>query len=92
MEPLLIDKHALGELLSMGPDSARAFCERHGVHPVNVGLGKRSSLRWNREEVIQMVNTLQAKTKSARTKTEKPKHQIIGMSASALYQCVSGMQ
>lgn len=61
MEPLLIDKHALGELLSMGPDSARAFCERHGVRPVNVGLGRVSRLRWNRCEVMQLLSTLQAK-------------------------------
>lgn len=31
MEPLLIDKHALGELLSMGPDAARAFCRNEGA-------------------------------------------------------------
>lgn len=92
MEPLLITQTALGELLSMGPKSARAFCEQNGVMPVNVGKGARATLRWNREEVIQMINTLQAKTKSTQCKTAKPKHQIIGMSASVLYQCVSGMQ
>lgn len=63
MEPLLIDKHALGELLSMGPKAARALCERHGVMPVNVGLGKVSRLRWNRSEVMQLLSTLQAKGK-----------------------------
>lgn len=86
MEPLLIDKHALGELLSMGPDSARAFCERHGVQPVNVGLGKRSSLRWNREEVIQMVSTLQAtgqEKKAVRRKSSRCS--VIGKSSRTLF-------
>jgi len=63
MEPILLDKHALGEILSMGPDSARAFCERNGVRPVNVGLGRVSRLRWKRAEVMQLLSTLQAKGK-----------------------------
>lgn len=86
MEPLLIDKLALGELLSMGPDSARAFCERHGVHPVNVGLGKRSSLRWNRADVIQMVSTLQAtgqEKKAVRRKNSRCS--VIGKSSRTLF-------
>lgn len=86
MEPLLIDKHALGELLSMGPDSARALCERHGVYPINVGLGGKVVLRWNREDVIQMVSTLQAtgqEKKAVRRKS--PRCSVIGKSSRTLF-------
>ncbi len=86
MDPLLIDKHALGELLSMGPDSARAFCERHGVYPINVGLGGKVVLRWNREEVIQMVSTLQAVGQEKKVVLRKnPRCSVIGKSSRTLF-------
>ena len=63
MDALLIDKKELADLLSMGKENARKFCERHGVLPINTSTGKRATLRWSRLEVMQMVSTLQAKGK-----------------------------
>lgn len=59
----LIKLADLGTMLSMGPEAAREFCSRHGVHPINVGLGKVARLRWHRSEVMQLIGTLQAKGK-----------------------------
>lgn len=64
----LLKKRDLGALLSMGADEARAFCHRHGVDPINVGTGKRASLRWMRSRVMEMLSTLQADGKPARRK------------------------
>lgn len=57
----LIDLNSLATMLSMGKRSARDFCQRHGVLPVNVGLGTKSRLRWHRDAVIQMLGTLDAR-------------------------------
>lgn len=59
----LITQTDLGVMLSMGKDAAREFCARHGIHPINVGLGKVARLRWHRSEVMQLIGTLQAKGK-----------------------------
>ena len=56
----LLDISALAALLSMGRRSAREFCRRHGVLPINVGLGTKTRLRWHREAVMQMLGTLEA--------------------------------
>lgn len=61
MESQLIDIKDLAAMLSMGRRSAREFCRRHGVLPVNVGLGTTTRLRWHRDAVIQMLGTLDAK-------------------------------
>lgn len=61
MESQLIDIKDLAALLSMGRRSAREFCRRHGVLPVNVGLGTKSRLRWHRDAVMQMLGTLDAR-------------------------------
>lgn len=59
----LITQKDLGIMLSMGPKKAREFCASHGLHPINVGLGKVARLRWHRSEVMQLIGTLQAKGK-----------------------------
>ena len=56
----LLDKKALGVMLSMGGDEARELCHRHGVEPINVGLGKVARLRWSRTEVMRMLDTMRA--------------------------------
>ena len=61
MDAQLLDIKDLAALLSMGRRSAREFCRRHGVLPVNVGLGTKSRLRWHRDAVMQMLGTLDAK-------------------------------
>lgn len=45
MDAQLLDIKDLAAMLSMGRRSAREFCRRHGVLPVNVGLGTKSRLR-----------------------------------------------
>ena len=60
MDAKLLDIKDLAALLSMGRRSAREFCRRHGVLPVNVGLGTKSRLRWHKEAVMQMLGTLEA--------------------------------
>ena len=57
----LLDIKDLAAMLSMGRRSAREFCRRHGVLPVNVGLGTKSRLRWHRDAVMQMLGTLDAR-------------------------------
>ena len=61
MDAQLLDIKDLAAMLSMGRRSAREFCRRHGVLPVNVGLGTKSRLRWHRDAVIQMLGTLDAR-------------------------------
>ncbi len=65
MDAELIDLNSLAAMLSMGRRSARDFCQRHGVLPLNVGQGKIARLRWRRSEVIQMLGTLEASTRPA---------------------------
>lgn len=65
MQSEMLDIKGLSTLLSMGPRSAREFCSRNGVLPINVGLKKRMRLRWIRSEVMQMLGTLEAKQKPA---------------------------
>ena len=90
MEPLLIDKHALGEILSMGPRSARALCEQNGVMPINVGKGNRTSLRGRRDDGMQMVSTLQATGKKEEiVPRKKSSHVIMGKSEDKLFQEIS---
>lgn len=54
MDAQLLDIKDLAVLLSMGRRSAREFCRRHGVLPVNVGLGTKSRLRWHRDAVMHL--------------------------------------
>ena len=61
MDAQLLDIKDLAALLSMGRRSARELCRRHGVLPVNVGLGTTTRLRWHRDAVMQMLGTLKAK-------------------------------
>ena len=61
MDTQLLDIKDLAAMLSMGRRSAREFCRKHGVLPVNVGLGTTTRLRWHRDAVIQMLGTLDAR-------------------------------
>lgn len=75
----LLDKKALGAMLSMGGDEARELCHRHGVEPINVGLGKVARLRWMRSRVMEMLGTMQADGKPARRKPST-KNTVVGKS------------
>lgn len=59
MEELLTKKD-LAAFFKVSARSATAICKKHGVLPINVGLGKRALLRWRASEVIQMLGTLEA--------------------------------
>ena len=86
----LIKMSDLGIMLSMGERSAREFCERHGVLPINVGKGKRASLRWNRAEVMQMLSTLRAKEKPKDVvPRSRSRNTVVGKSAATLYRELS---
>ena len=61
----LIDLNDLSIMLSMGKRSAREFCMKNGVMPINVGRGKIARLRWRVSEVMQMLGTLEASRKPA---------------------------
>lgn len=61
MEEKLMTKAELAAFFQTSARSARAFCEKHGVSPINVGQGKIARLRWRASEVIQMLGTLEAK-------------------------------
>ena len=61
MESQLLDIKDLADMLSMGRRSAREFCRRHGVLPVNVDLRTKTRLRWHRDAVMQMLGTLDAR-------------------------------
>lgn len=67
----------LGAMLSMGERNAREFCARHGVLPINVGKGKRASLRWSRSAVMQMLNTLQA-GRAEKAPARPPQKRLLG--------------
>lgn len=86
----LITQTDLGIMLSMGKDAAREFCARHGIQPINVGLGKVARLRWNRAEVMQMLSTLRAKEKPKdvvpRTRS---RNTVVGKSAATLLRELS---
>ena len=61
MGPLLIDIKQLSKMIGLCPRGARELCRRHGIEPINVGLGKKIVLRWQTDAVMQLVSTLQAK-------------------------------
>ena len=83
----LIDLKGLSIMLSMGKRSARDFCQRNGVLPINVGKGKIARLRWKASEVIQMLGTLEASNRPA-PKDVIPRHRgsktVIGKSVDQL--------
>jgi hypothetical protein len=86
----LIKLSDLGIMLSMGERNAREFCERNGVLPINVGKGKRASLRWNRAEVMQMLSTLRAKEKPKDVvPRSRSRNTVVGKSAATLYRELS---
>ena len=89
----LITQKDLGIMLSMGPKKAREFCASHGLHPINVGMGKVARLRWPRAEVMQLIGTLQAKGKPQdivrRKKTSKT---VLGKSVADLMREFSPIQ
>jgi hypothetical protein len=89
----LITQSDLGVMLSMGGRNAREFCARHGVLPINVGVGKRASLRWSRSAVMQMLCTLQADASSPqKRKAVRSKTKILGKTAALLYKELSAVQ
>lgn len=62
MEEQLMTKADLAEFFHASASTARRFCDKHGVKPINIGNGKRTVLRWRKTEVIQMLGTLEADT------------------------------
>ena len=89
----LITQTDLGIMLSMGKDAAREFCSRHGVQPINVGLGKVARLRWNRSEVMQLIGTLQAKGKQQEfVRRKKTGKTVLGKSVAELMRELSPLQ
>jgi hypothetical protein len=86
----LITQKDLGIMLSMGADAAREFCARNGIQPINVGLGKRTRLRWNRSEVMQMLSTLRAKEKpKVIVPRSRSRNIVVGKSVAALLRELS---
>lgn len=61
----LLTTEELGDFFRLSPQSARKLCIKHGVMPLNVGVGKIARLRWRRSEVIQMLGTLETKPQPA---------------------------
>jgi hypothetical protein len=88
----LITQSDLGVMLSMGGRNAREFCARHGVLPINVGKGKRASLRWSRSAVMQMLCTLQADAGAPRRKAVRSKTNILGKTAASLHKELAAVQ
>ena len=84
----LIKLADLGVMLSMGERAAREFCARHGVLPINVGTGKRASLRWSRQAVMQMLGTLQAESHN-KAKARPPKKRLLGKSVDQVISMLS---
>ena len=62
MEEKLMTKRDLAAFFQTSAASARRLCEKHGVLPINVGMGKVARLRWRQSEVMQMLGTLDART------------------------------
>ena len=89
----LITQTDLGVMLSMGKDAAREFCARHGIQPINVGLGKVARLRWHRSEVMQLIGTLQAKGKPQEfVRRKKSGKTVLGKSVAELMRELSPLQ
>lgn len=89
----LITQKDLGIMLSMGPKKAREFCASHGLHPVNVGMGKVARLRWARAEVMQLIGTLQAKGKPHEfVRRKKSGKTVLGKSVAELMRELSPLQ
>lgn len=89
----LITQTDLGIMLSMGKDAAREFCARHGIQPINVGLGKVARLRWHRSEVMQLIGTLQAKGKPQEfVRRKKSCKTVLGKSVAELMRELSPLQ
>lgn len=65
MEEKLMTKHDLAAFFQTSAASARKFCHRHGIEPINIGNGRTTRLRWLKSDVIQMLGTLEAKAEPA---------------------------
>lgn len=84
MEEKLLTKSDLAAFFQTSATSARKLCEKHGVFPVNVGLGlERARLRWRMTDVIQVLTTLQAGTNPQKDfRPRRPKDpRVLGRSA-----------
>lgn len=89
----LITQKDLGIMLSMGPKKAREFCASHGLHPINVGMGKIARLRWPRGEVMQLIGTLQALGKPQEiVRRKKSSKTVLGKSVADLMREFSPIQ
>ena len=84
MEPELLKRKELADLLSMGKQGATDLCHRNGVEPINVGKGKRASLRWSRSAVMAMLSTMQASGNQKPQRRPNTRRTISGKSMSVL--------
>ena len=83
--------HQLAETLSMGERTARAWCESHGVFPVNVGQKSRARLRWIAEDVMQAVNASRPQSQPADIiPRKKTSTRGLGVSAAELVRRYGG--
>lgn len=86
MFPILIDIKQLSLMIGLCPKGARELCRRHGIEPINVGLGKKIVLRWQTDAVMQLVTTLQAKGKQKEiVPCRSTKNRILGKSVEQLH-------
>lgn len=89
MEEKLLTKRDLAAFFQTGIVAARRLCEKHGVMPINIGMGKTTRLRWRASEVIQMLGTLEAKPKAAHkdyVPRRRGSNTIVGKSVEQLLQ------
>lgn len=84
MDEKLLTKRDLAAFFQTSAENARKLCAKHGVFPINVGLGQtRTRLRWRMTDVIQVLTTLQAGTNPQKDfRPRRPKDpRILGRTA-----------
>ena len=84
----MLTQKELGAFFRTTGEQARKLCAKHGVMPINIGLGKVPRLRWLASQIIKIPTILQAS--SSRPPKEFCKRrsgdaQILGRSLQSLY-------
>ena len=84
----LLTQKELGLFFNTTGEQARKLCAKHGVFPINIGLGKVPRLRWLASQVTTIPTILQASSSKPQKEFRKRRKgdvHILGRSVQSLY-------
>ena len=94
MTDRLIGKRDIAAMLGTSPGVAASILAGKGIHPIDLGAGRSSGLRWLESAVQQAVRDMyseaQPKPKTTRRPRPKPVCSLAGMSTDDIYRLTTG--